>query len=287
MPGLYAFTFEVLIFILFGLCLRHAWRAGLPFVLRLLAALLFGIVLELATLRQLNTYRYGQFLVMIADLPLAIGVGWSVIIYASMLYSDATSLPDWARPVLDGLLALSIDLVADTVAVRLGLWDWGQGLHFEYFGVPFANFFAWFWVVASFSTGNRWLFNRHDRTGLWLSPVLGLGLGLLSVVGTNAFIVIGVPRGLVEIVALSSIGASAVLMLLLHPQLNVRPLDSVAIYVPVALHAYFLIAGLLSGALLNPPALLLISFSLIGLTLFLHWSAVIATVRHYRLAWQA
>src|SRR5258708_35541673 len=114
MPGPYPITFEVLIFALFGLCLRHAWRAGLPFVLRLLAGLVFGIVLELATLRQLNTYRYGQFLVMIDDLPLAIGIGLSVIIYASMLYSDATALPALALPILDGLLAVSLQLFVVT-----------------------------------------------------------------------------------------------------------------------------------------------------------------------------
>lgn len=276
MPGPYFLTFEVLMFGLFGFCLRHAARTGRPFVLRLLAGLVFGVVLEAATLRQLNTYHYGRFLVMIGDVPLVIGVGWSVIIYTSQLYSDATSLPEWARPVLDGLLALSLDLGVDTVAIRLGFWNWGQGLNFQYFGVPFANFWAWFWVVASFSVGSRWLFYRPDWIGRWLSPVLAIAVGLLGVIGTNAFIVLGLPRGLIEIFVQATVWASGVLLILLRPRLNVRPLASIAVYVPLILHAYFLGVGLISGALLNPPLLLLISFSLIGLATYLHWPTVVS-----------
>lgn len=283
MPPLYFLTFEILMAVLFSLCLRHAWRAGLPFVLRLMAGLIFGVVLEWATLRQLNTYHYGRFLLMIGDVPLAIGLGWSVIIYTCMLYSDASSLPEWAKPVLDGLLALSVDLVMDTLAIRLGFWDWGQGLQFQYFGVPYANFWAWFWVVSSFSTGNRWLFYRSDGIGRWLAPALGIGVGLVGVVGTNAFIVFGVPRDLVEIVVLASVLASAVLVASLRPRFNVRLLATVAVVVPTAFHAYFLLAGIISGQLFNPPALLLIGLTLIGFTLSLHWPAVVGSVQSLRL----
>ena len=74
-----------------------------------------------------------------------------------------------ARPLLDGLLALNIDLALDAVAIRLGFWDWGQGFSFQYFGVPYANFWAWFWVVTSFSLGYRILALRTDWIGQYLS----------------------------------------------------------------------------------------------------------------------
>ena len=100
---------------------------------------------------------------MIGDVPLCIGVAWSCIIYSAMEFSDASSLPYWARPILDGLLALNIDLALDAVAIRLGFWSWGQGLKFQYFGVPYANFWAWVLVVFSFSLGYRLL--AHRGTG--------------------------------------------------------------------------------------------------------------------------
>ncbi|MBI5715761.1 MAG: carotenoid biosynthesis protein, partial [Chloroflexi bacterium] len=146
MPNLYFILFEFIVYILFLICLRHAWRIGAHKVLQLAAGALFGVLLELATIRQLNAYQYGQFLIMVLDVPLCIGVAWGSIIYSAMLFSDATTLSYWERPVLDGLLALNIDLAMDAIAIRLGMWDWGRGLSFQYFGVPYANFWAWFWV---------------------------------------------------------------------------------------------------------------------------------------------
>lgn len=73
---------------------------------------------------------------MILDVPLCIGVAWGCILYSAMQFSDGSGLPYWTCPVLDGLLALNIDLALDAVAIRLGFWDWDQGIEFQYFGVP-------------------------------------------------------------------------------------------------------------------------------------------------------
>ena len=162
MPNPIFFSFEIIVIIMFALCLRHAWRIGGAAIWQLLAGILFGVLLELATIRQLHAYRYGQFTLMVFDVPLAIGLAWGNMIYAVRTYTDASSLPEWARPILDALLLLNIDLAMDVVAIRLGMWDWGQGLQAQYFGVPFANFWAWFWVVFSFSAGLRLI--RRRRT---------------------------------------------------------------------------------------------------------------------------
>jgi uncharacterized membrane protein len=135
----YFILFELIIYIQFVLCLRHAWKQGMANLLRLIAGILFGVMLELATIRQLQAYEYGQFMIMVLDVPLCIGVAWSCILYSVMEFSDASSLPYWTRTVLDGLLALNSDLTLDAIAIRLGFWDWGQGFQFQYFGVPYAN----------------------------------------------------------------------------------------------------------------------------------------------------
>src|SRR5688572_20025479 len=130
---------------------------------------------------------------MVLDVPLCIGVAWSCILYSVMEFSDASSLPYWTRPILDGLLALNIDLALDAIAIRLGFWDWGQGLEFQYFGVPYPNFWAWFWVVFSFSLGYRFFARRTDWMRTWLAPLSALIVGLVGVLGTNAFIAFVVP----------------------------------------------------------------------------------------------
>jgi uncharacterized membrane protein len=79
---------------------------------------------------------------MVWDVPLCIGVGWSCILYSAMEFSDGSSLPYWTRPMLDGLFALNLDLALDAIAIRLGFWNWGQGTEFQYFGVPYPNFWG-------------------------------------------------------------------------------------------------------------------------------------------------
>jgi len=54
MPNAYFLLFELIIYIQFALCLRHAWTHRPANVLRLLFGAAFGILLELATIRRLN-----------------------------------------------------------------------------------------------------------------------------------------------------------------------------------------------------------------------------------------
>lgn len=227
MPNIYFLIFEFIIYLQLALCLRHAWKQGTANLLRLFAGIIFGVSLELATIRQLDIYEYGQFLIMILDVPLCIGVAWSCILYSVMEFSNGSSLPYWTRPVLDGLLALNIDLALDAVAIRLGFWDWGQGLEFEYFGVPYGNFWAWFWVVFSFSFGYRLFARRADWIGTWLAPLVALILGLAGVLGTNAFIVFVVSpqyRGLVVAITLLT---ALIAVIALRPHFFITPVSSV------------------------------------------------------------
>jgi hypothetical protein len=285
MPNIYFILFEFIIYIQFLLCLRHAWKQGTPDVMKLLAGGLFGIFLELATIRQLNAYHYGQFLVMVLDVPLCIGLAWGAIIYAVIEFTDSSSLPFWKRPVLDGLLALNIDLALDAVAIRLGFWNWGQGLQFQYFGVPYANFWAWFWVVFSFSLGYRLFANRANRIGTWLSPIMALVIGLAGVLSTNALIVYVIPADLYNFsVALALVSAMAI-FLTSRPRFYLRPVASLAFWVPFLSHAYLLIAGLVSGVILDPPVLLVVSILMFAVALCLHLPTVEIILQKSRPAW--
>ncbi len=270
MPNTYFILFEAIIYIQFALCLYHAWKHGTANVLRLFAGILFGVSLELATIRQLHAYQYGQFLIMVLDVPLCIGVAWGCILYSAMEFSNASSLPYWTRPILDGLLALNIDLAMDAIAIRFGFWDWGQGLKFQYFGVPFANFWAWFWVIFFFSLGYRFFARRKDWVGTWVSPLLGYVVGLASVLGTNALIVFAIAPEYRNAVIFAALIIALVSVLALRPRFYLTPVPSLAFWVPALTHVYILIAGLVSGVILDPPFLLLIGVAMSVVALYLH-----------------
>ena len=270
MPKIYFILFELNIYLQFAICLRHALKNGTPNLLKLIAGTAFGVLLEIATIRQLNAYEYGQFTLMVLDVPLCIGVAWSCIIYAVMEFSDGSSLPYWTRPILDGLLALNIDLALDTVAVRLGFWDWGQGLRFQYFGVPYANFWAWFWVVSSFSLGYRLLAIRSDWIGKWLPSFSGIIVGLVCVLFTNAFITFIVPFDYHTLTIAPVFISALFIVIVSRPRFYQTPVDPLAFWVPFLTHFYLLVAGLASGVILDPPALLWIALSMLILALVLH-----------------
>ena len=271
MPNIYFILFEIIIYAQFALCVRHAFRHGtVANFLKLGFGILFGVTLELATIRQLNAYEYGRFLLMVWDVPLCIGVAWGCIIYSVMEFSDASSLPYWFRPILDGLLALNIDLALDAVAIRFGFWDWGQGLQSQYFGVPYANFWAWFWVVFSFSMGYRVFARNTDWAGKWLSAPLAFIVGLAGVLGTNAFITFVVPTsiraGVIAITLITALG----IVFYKRPHFYQRPVHPIAFWIPFLTHAYILVAGIASGVIFKPVFLLIVGLAMLVIAFYLH-----------------
>jgi hypothetical protein len=275
MPNIYFLLFELIIYIQLALCIHHAWKQGTQNILKLIAGIIFGVTLEIATIRQLHAYQYGQFLLMVLDVPLCIGVAWSCIIYSSMEFSNASTVPYWARPVLDGLLALNIDLALDAVAIRFGFWDWGQGLKFQFFGVPYANFWAWFWVVFSFSLGYRLLAHREDWTVKWLSPLMALVVGLGGVMGTNIIIALGVPFE--DHILLVAVTLSLALFTIasMRPRFYLKPAPSLVLWIPFLTHMYILVAGVVSGVILDPPVLIWIGLLMTAIGYYLHQPTIL------------
>src|SRR5574339_395150 len=99
MPGAYLLLFEILAYIQLALCVAHALKHGTPSLVRVAFAAVFGIFLEMVSLRQMGVFQYGRFLLMVGGIPLCVGLAWGSVMYAAMEFSDSTSLPRWQRPL--------------------------------------------------------------------------------------------------------------------------------------------------------------------------------------------
>lgn len=151
--------FEVSATIFFiGAALAAARRGRLPF-LELVSAAIFGILLEEGDQLIYGTYHYADAWVLVIDrAPLVIGLSWAIIIAGAMRITDALGVRRRYAPFVDALLAISLDLAFDAIAIRIGLWTWiGVDASQGWFGVPWGNFYAWLFVTLGFSLMTRWL----------------------------------------------------------------------------------------------------------------------------------
>ncbi len=181
--------FEFGLYLLFILCFWHAYKRGRPAVAYLLGGLVFGLLLEFLEVL-MGSYTYGRFWLMLgkapADVPLCVGIAWSIIMYTARLLSDSLGLPLWAAAAFDTLLALNIDFSIDVVAYRMHMWNWdwshttANPLTAQWFGIPWGNFFGWQTVVFCYSAFSRLLERRlvRLRAGVGMS----LGIALLAIV---------------------------------------------------------------------------------------------------------
>jgi hypothetical protein len=255
-------------------------RGRLPF-LELVSAAAFGLLLEQANQIIFETYEYSpDFALAIDRAPIVIGLTWALIIAGAMRITDALGVRRRYAPVVDSLLAISLDLAFDAVAIRMGLWTWRDiGPEQGWFGVPAGNFYSWLFVVVGFSLFTRWLRDAsHRRRALeWLQllvplpafAVLTASIGLFAIlkplvdsepgggllifwvclaafVAVSAWGVWGPDRGVAD-------GASEAI-------LDLR----LAFATRVAIHLVFLAALLWLGLATSAPVLLLVALAMLA-----------------------
>jgi hypothetical protein len=250
-------VFEAGTFALLALCLGHALRRHPEAVPYIVGGFVFGVLLEYMEVLS-HSYVYGRFFLMVGraplNVPLCIGAGWAIILYASRLLSDAWRLPLAAAAAFDTLLALNIDLSMDVAAYRLHMWHWfwdpQVALSAEWFGIPYGNFNGWVTVVFCYSAFSRIFersLTRRDPKSLRKRGVvaaLALLCSLATLFGTENYLYpfliqyLGITSG----IRLSLL----VLMLLVLAGLGWRkrrlptgPFPSIALWVPAWFHVFF------------------------------------------------
>ncbi len=289
---------ELICYGVFAACLWHAWKRGRAYVLELLVAAVFGVTLEIAMINQSASYHYGRFLVMIGPATLMNGAGWAIIIYSSMAFAERLKMPAAVRPILAALLALNIDLAMDTIAIRLvdhvnndvGMWTWGNTpFDAHWFGVPWGNFYGWFWVIALYSgflyVLRRW---REHRVGGWLYAPLAFVLSLIGlIVMTRLEAAVLSPLLGPAAGALILIVGGLIVVLAARPRVEqAGPPDLVVFAVPLMFHIDFIVAALIQGIYVETPALGVIGVSMFVIGVLVHlwpwWAG-----RQQPVAWEA
>jgi hypothetical protein len=281
--------FELLAYVCLGLCAWHAWGMGALRRARLIELSVgvgYGVSLETLTILQLHAYQYGHFLVMLGPVPLCIGVDWGVILYSAMSFADTLTWPRWATPALVGLLGLNIDLSMDAVAIRQDMWHWNLlSLDSQWFGVPWANFYAWFIVLCS-ASALFWLARPLTARACWRGPLAALGayLGsLLILAGLDELVVRydRTPGAIFWLFPALLIGAGLVVAVVgawvawrggrgqesAEPPSRHSLIPAIA---PFYFHAIFIAALIVSGIATQLPALLAVALTMLAISLALH-----------------
>ncbi len=262
-------------------------RGRLPF-LELISAATFGLLLEQGNQIIFETYEYSpDFVLAIDRAPVVIGLTWALIIAGAMRITDALGVRRRYAPVVDSVLAISLDLAFDAVAIRMGLWTWRDiGFEQGWFGVPAGNFYSWLFVTWSFSFVTRWIRDAsHRRRSLeWLQllvPIPAFGLLLLSILPFSLLkpMVDTEPGGGLALFAIALVVFVAVAGWAVWGPDRGTPdgaaeaiLDiRLAFAARLAIHVVFLVALLWLGLAVEAPMLLVVALLMLAVELPLGW----------------
>jgi hypothetical protein len=263
-----------------GAALAALRRGRLPF-LELISAAAFGILLEEGDQLVFETYHYSSSWILTVDrAPVVIGLTWALIIAGAMRLTDALGVRRRYAPFVDAVLAISLDLAFDAIAIRMGLWTWrGIGPTEGWFGVPAGNYYAWLFVTLAFSVMTRWLrdASRNRPAREWLQLAVPFPAWILLLAGLVPFSIL---RPLVDPhkgggLWLFGVAMAAFLVISARgvwgPD-RIRPdgeglaiLDlSLALGTRVAIEGFFLVALVLMGGVTAYPVLLAVALLLLA-----------------------
>jgi len=283
-------TFEVLAAVAAALCGAHALRTGdVPFFA---TAVGYGLVLEKLVVVGFENYTYpASRFVDVAGIPIAIALGWSVVLYAGYDAARRMNVGHPARAAFVALFVLHVDLALDAIAIRfepVGFWTWTPAG--AYFGVPLGNFFGWFAVGLLFVVVYDAVLERtggHDGSVDREPTLRGRALAAAgTLVVASALIYLAmlafetVAAGVVWrkaaiLLACTTAAAVAVARSDLVPR-QPAVLPSVAVF---GTHLYFLAALLWLGVHRSEPFLLGASVAMLAVAAALHVAPALAARR--------
>jgi len=139
----------------FAAALAHAVRAlgGRRGAAEMLVLAAYGFALEAVAIRVFASHTYGGgWALAPLGVPVAVALVWAAVISSAMALAARMGRPSpGARAAVAALVAVTLDLLMEPVAVRVGLWRWTPAG--PWLGVPIGNFVGWAVIVAGYAYG--------------------------------------------------------------------------------------------------------------------------------------
>lgn len=121
---------------------------------------LFTLLLEIIGVKTgmiFGDYTYGDVLgLKLFGVPLIIGFNWLFVIAGAFSLSCFFSSNRFAIILSAAILSVVFDMLLEPVAVKLGYWEWLDGI------IPFQNYAAWFLISAVASAGLLYFKDNDD-----------------------------------------------------------------------------------------------------------------------------
>lgn len=274
--------FEILGIIFLIICgyfrIKKADMGVIRVIMELFGILIFGLLLELLAV-SIGLYNYpASFAMMVFNVPIIIGIGWSVILFTGMWVSDTLEMPEWSKVFFDAFWAILIDLSMDAIAIRDGMWLWKINFTEEWYGVPWFNFSAWWFIAISISSAIRIcrkLAKRFDNRIInTIYPLIAsiLGIGILVITSGITRLNINMLVLIIQII-ISLLVISWKLRGIKNP-ISMKK-DFPVYLIPLGFHLGFLLLGFLMGFFEGVYAILWMSL----LTLIIQIGILVAVTR--------
>jgi uncharacterized membrane protein len=158
-------------------------------------ALIWGILIEFFTLYLYKIYYYpSEYFLTIANVPIAIGMGWAIIMYVGYYI---TTKKFHAQKLLNidlntAAMSLAVDIIIlEPIAFFYRFWVWDSNNF--WFGAPLLNFVGWFLAVSIFITAYKMSLKHIQKEKQFVALLFSLLVGLLVLhsIGLTYFNILG------------------------------------------------------------------------------------------------
>ncbi|MFM7007097.1 MAG: carotenoid biosynthesis protein [Flavobacteriales bacterium] len=124
-----------------------------------------------------GTYKYGAVLgPKVASVPLIIGVNWAMLSIVSAALLATLKLNFWLEVVVSALLMVFLDFLMEPVAIKLGFWNWKNGV------IPFYNYVCWFATALLIQfIYRKWRLNEANNVAVALFIYLTIFFTFLTI----------------------------------------------------------------------------------------------------------
>ncbi len=130
-----------------AIVLHFESNKGLRYGLFIILTFLIGFFVEVigvSTGQIFGVYSYGETLgYKVLKVPLAIGLNWVVLIYATAQLSNSLFKNLLARVGTGAALMTAMDYLIEPVAISYDFWSWESAT------IPLQNYVAWFLISAA------------------------------------------------------------------------------------------------------------------------------------------